>query len=253
MHKNQRSDFFSKLSIKGITETFNKFESEFYFLFIILITTSFLFFFLTYYVIGEKWNVLDYNIFLLIRKIINPAGIKVARLVTVLGTGNFLVPAYIFIVIYLEKRNYRSLVYMTLVTAISSLLLGWLLKWVFHRIRPPDHLVIGAGGYSFPSGHALGGFIFSGIVLYLIWKIKRGYYVKWILSALVIFFGFCVGISRIYLHVHFATDVLGSLIIAIWWLSFMHILLRLLYRNNISNIEEKRDTAFFPNDYYLQN
>lgn len=172
---------------------------------------------------------------------------------TLLGTGNFLVPAYIFIVIYLEKRNYRCLIYLTVVTAVSSLSLGWLLKWVFHRSRPLGHLVNGAGGYSFPSGHALGGFIFAGIILYLLWKTGHKIYTKWLLSVLIVLLGFGIGLSRVYLHVHYATDVLGSLFIAIWWLSFMHIAFRLLYRDDIYKMKERNETTFFPKDYYLNN
>lgn len=184
---------------------------------------------------------------------INPAGLKAANIITVLGTGNFLVPAYIFIVIYLRKHNYYCLAYLTGVTAISSLLLGWLLKWLFHRSRPLEHLVSGAGGYSFPSGHALGGFIFSGLVLYLLWKTRLTFYTKWLMSIFVVLLGLAIGVSRIYLHVHYATDVLGSLLFAIWWLSLMHIIFRFIFKNNISQKKEPREALFIENNYHLFN
>lgn len=253
MHKIHPKPFLTKLNTKGIVQTLHEYESEFFLVFTILITTTLLIFFLTHYIILEKDNVIDYNIFLLVGKIVNPAGIRVAKMVTLLGTGNFLIPAYIFVVIYLEKRNYRCLAYLTAVTAVSSLLLGWILKWIFHRQRPLHHLVSGAGGYGFPSGHALGGFVFCGMLLYLIWQSKGRFYSKWALSVLVVVLGFCIGFSRIYLHVHYATDVLGSLFIAIWWLSFMHILFRLVYRNNIYKTKERHHPIFYPNEYYINN
>ena len=253
MHKSLQKILFSRLKKGDTVETFNEFQIEIILILIVLVTASFLIYFLTHYIISEKENVIDYNIFLLLKPMINPAGLKAAKILTILGTGNFLVPAYIFIVIYLEKRNYRCLAYLTASTAISSLLLGWLLKWVFHRSRPLEHLVNGAGGYSFPSGHALGGFIFSGILLYLLWKTRRTFYTKWVLSVLILLLGFGIGMSRIYLHVHYATDVLGSLLIAIWWLLFMHLVFRFLFKNNIFKIKEQYGTALFPNDYYLNN
>jgi undecaprenyl-diphosphatase len=253
MHKNLQKTSYWKLSIKDASGTFNEFQKEFFLAFIILIATSFLIYILTHYIISEKENVIDYQVFLLVKQIINPTGLKVAKLVTVLGTGNFLAPAYIFIVLYLRRRNYICLTYIISITAVTSLLIGWLLKIVFHRNRPIEHLTSGAGGYSFPSGHALGGFIFSGILLYLVWKTRYSFYAKWSISVLVALLGFCIGISRIYLHVHYATDVLGSFFIAMWWLSFMYLLFRFLFRNNISKIKEKRNTTFFPIDYYLNN
>ena len=253
MHKNLQKTSFSRLSTKDVAETFNEFQQEFFLVFIFLVATSLLIYILTRYIISEKENVIDYHIFLMVKQIINPTGLKIAKLVTELGTGNFLVPAYIFIVLYLRKQNYILLAYMISITAVTSLLLGWLLKIVFHRNRPMEHLMSGAGGYSFPSGHALGGFIFSGILLYLVWKTRHGFYTKWSLSFLISLLGFSIGFSRIYLHVHYATDVLGSFFIAIWWLSFLHLLFRFLFKNNISKIKEQPKTEFFPNDYYLNN
>jgi undecaprenyl-diphosphatase len=224
MHKNPVITLRSKL--KGVFpfEVSNKFDIEFFIVFTLLAISSFLIFVLIQYIISQKDNVIDYKIFLLVMQVTNPTGVKIAKIVTILGTGNFLVPAYILIITFLRKRNYTYLVYKTSITAISGLLLGWVLKWIFHRSRPLGHLVSGAGGYSFPSGHALGGFIFSGIVLYLVWNMKFSYFTKWTCTILFSLFGFCIGLSRIYLHVHFATDVLGSFFIAIWWLSLMHIL-----------------------------
>jgi undecaprenyl-diphosphatase len=84
----------------------------------------------------------------------------------------------------------------------------------------------------------LGGFIFSGIVLYLVWKMKFNYFVKWLCSILVTLLGIGIGMSRIYLHVHYTTDVLGSFLIAIWWLSLIHILFRILYKKSFYTANE---------------
>ncbi len=253
MHKTLQRNTFSRLKTKEVVDTISEFQIEFFLVLTILATTSFLIYFLVHDIISEKENIIDYRIFLIMRQIINPQGLKAAQMLTILGTGGFLVPAYILIVMYLEKRNYRCLAYMAAVTAVSSLLLGWLLKWVFHRSRPLEHLVSGAGGYSFPSGHALGGFIFSGIILYLLWKTKHSFYFKSFLSVLIVLLGFGIGMTRIYLHVHYATDVLGSLFIAIWWLSFIHLVFRLLFRNKLSRIKEKREAKYYPADYFFNN
>ena len=100
-------------------------------------------------------------------------------------------------------------------------------------MRPPYPLVTGAGGYSFPSGHALGGFIFTGVIIYLIWKTSKKIHIKCIMSILFAAFGFLIGLSRIYLHVHYATDVAGSLLVALTWLSMTYLCFRIIYKDSL--------------------
>ena len=95
---------------------------------IILIVSSFLIYFLTRIIISNKDNVLDHTVFLRVGQMINPMGLKAARLFSFAGTGSFLVPAYIMVIFYLTQRNERYFANLTAVTAVSNLLLGWLLK-----------------------------------------------------------------------------------------------------------------------------
>ena len=238
MYKKEKITIDSKFKRVFADEAFDKVDRKFLIAFILLATSSILIFILTQFIITQKNNAIDYKIFMMASQITNPTGLKIAKIVTVLGTGNFLIPAYVLILVFLTKRNYTSLFYKTSITASGGLLLGWLLKWIFHRTRPLAHLVSGAGGYSFPSGHALGGFIFTGIVLFLVWKMKIRNSAKWICSILISVLGLCIGMSRIYLHVHYMTDVLGSLLIAIWWLSLMHILFRFILKNSFNTADE---------------
>ncbi len=136
----------------------------------VLIFSALSLYFLIHYILQEKENMIDYSGFLFFRPLISPTFTKIAELVTFCGTGTFLVPSYLLIIAFLIRNNHSKSAIMISTIAISSLLLGWLLKDIFHRSRPSHHLVSGAGGYSFPSGHAFGGFIFTGIVLYLIWQ-----------------------------------------------------------------------------------
>ena len=122
---------------------------------------------------------------------------------------------------------------------ISSLLLGWFLKPTFHRIRPPYPLISGAGGYSFPSGHALGGFIFTGVLIYLVWKTRKKIQLKCILSILLTTYGMLVGLSRVYLHVHYATDIAGSFLIALAWLSLTYLCFRIIYKHTLHEKNER--------------
>ena len=97
------------------------------------------------------------------------------------------------------------------VSAILATSIQKALKMSFHRARPELAIhLINQGGYSFPSGHSFTNFIFYGMVIFLCrQKIKNGTIANLItvlLSCLI----FLIGFSRIYLGVHFPTDVLGG-------------------------------------------
>jgi undecaprenyl-diphosphatase len=221
----------------------------------ILIFSALSLYFLIHYISWGKENVIDYIGFLLFRPLISSTSTKIANLVTFFGTGTFLVPSYLLIIAFLIRNNHSKSAKMISAVAVSALLLGWVLKDVFHRSRPLHHLVSGAGGYSFPSGHAFGGFIFTGVLVYLIWQSGKSFFVKWVLSVLALSFGILIGLSRIYLHVHYTTDVLGSLLMAILWLSFMHIFFRVLYQHNL-NLKSANKIAnadYYRSEYNLDN
>jgi undecaprenyl-diphosphatase len=191
----------------------------------ILLCAIFLFSFIADEVVIENDTLFDVRVFNFIASYDSPTITKVVRIVTNFGTAFFLIPAYLTIIFYLKYKNKIQEALMVAIVATVSLLSGWLLKDIFHRTRPVSPLVTGAGGYSFPSGHSLGGFTFSGVLIYLIVHSSIPTYLKWILSFLLILFAFAIALSRIYLRVHYASDVLGSLLVTIVWLSLTFILL----------------------------
>ena len=168
--------------------------------------------------IVEKETAFDTRVFDFVSSYTSPAMTKAMVYITFLGTGFFLIPVYLcFILWFIKRKNFRYAI-MVAVVALVSMLSGFILKGVFHRARPLSPLV-SATGYSFPSGHSLAGFTFSGLMMYLTWHSSLPAYLKWIISVALCLLGCCIGLSRIYLHVHFASDVAGSLFITIAWLS----------------------------------
>lgn len=139
---------------------------------------------------------------------------------TVIGSGwviAILVPV-IAIFLYLVLGHRRELIFFIGVI-IGSSLLNVVLKIIFHRARPTIHHIIEATGYSFPSGHSMAAFTLYGIVTFLLWRhlsdsFKRGILV--LFSTVMILM---IGISRIYLGVHYPSDVLGGYMASGSWLA----------------------------------
>ena len=91
-----------------------------------------------------------------------------------------------------------------------------ILKPIFGRIRPVDINLIEETSYSFPSGHSLTAMAFYGFIIYLIYKSNLKY--KKLLITLLSILILLIGLSRVYLGVHFITDVLGGFTFSIFYL-----------------------------------
>jgi len=144
---------------------------------------------------------------------------RVMLFFTFLGTHYFLIPANITLVSYfLFFKQHRWYSIKIPVIAISSVLLMYLLKLIFNRPRPLLPLLEAAHGLSFPSGHALNSVTFYGLLIYLAWKNISSRPLRIGLTVILLLIILMIGISRIYLKVHYATDVLAGYTVGFMWL-----------------------------------
>jgi undecaprenyl-diphosphatase len=141
-------------------------------------------------------------------------------LVTRLGSASFLLPlgAGTVLAFWLAGRR-RSAALFT-VTLAGAALLNMALKLSFHRTRPlPVFNTPLPSSYSFPSGHALLSFCFYGALASLFatrLQTRSGRIIVWLVAALLVA---CVGISRVYLGVHYPSDVVAGYVAAFVWVS----------------------------------
>jgi len=138
---------------------------------------------------------------------------------TFLGTHLFLIPANLLLtgwVLFIKKRQWYSIKIPSV--ALSSLLLMFILKLIFRRDRPASPLLQAAKGFSFPSGHALMSVTFYGLLVLIVWQNVRQTWLKWALSVLLVLLILAIGLSRIYLRVHYASDVLAGFAVGLVWL-----------------------------------
>jgi undecaprenyl-diphosphatase len=227
---------------------------EFFVALIFFIAAGGLFYILFHFVIPEKENLIDSLSFNYMKPWITDANTKVAIFVSYFGSGLFLLPAYFFIIYSLASKGRKTYAIFVFTLSVSGLLLGLVLKELLQRPRPL-HKMVGAGGYSFPSGHSLGGFIFCGLVIFLVWKLKSGRMNKYLLYLVTAALGILIGLSRIYLHVHYATDVLGSLFVAIGWFALIYIMFILVYKNELHQVNERNEKKqdFYESNYDIHN
>ncbi len=139
---------------------------------------------------------------------------------TITSLGNiFLVVlvAVIVGVILFIRKNWWRLLALFLGVAIGQGVLN-ILKVIFQRPRPRTELYVFS--YSFPSGHVFSATVIYGFCIYLTFRFIKNAMVKWIVSALLALLILLIGFSRVYLGVHWLSDVLAGYATGFTWLLF---------------------------------
>ena len=167
----------------------------------------------------RKHKPIDMLIFDKIRPRVNTVNNKFMLFITFLGKHQFLIPANLILIFYfllVKRQTWFSIRVITI--AISSLVLMLLLKQLFQRKRPLSPLLKAAKGLSFPSGHAIMAVTFYGLLIYILQHTITTEWLKWFLIIVVFVLIVLIGFSRIYLRVHYASDVAAGFIIGLLWL-----------------------------------
>ena len=179
------------------------------------IAAIFLFGLLGHEIVVEKEDWFDSRTFNFLNSRTSPQLVSIFRVITFFGSIGFLVPVYILLIAFLlySKRNIDAL--SVGVISVASTLLIFALKNVYARPRPTFPLFGKATNYSFPSGHSLSSIVFCGVLIALIWESSLGKTSRLFVSALMLLFTILIGLSRIVLRYHFASDVVAGFCIGI--------------------------------------
>ncbi|WP_301830786.1 phosphatase PAP2 family protein [uncultured Parolsenella sp.] len=105
------------------------------------------------------------------------------------------------------------------VNLVLVVVINQVLKFIIQRPRPDGFRLATASGFSFPSGHSMAAMAFFGLLAWLVWKNEADRRLRCLYAtgfALVIVM---IGVSRIYLGVHYASDVLGGFCLSMAWLA----------------------------------
>lgn len=156
--------------------------------------------------------------------------------ITQLGSGIVLVPLTILCMIFIKNKKYKIMMPINIFLVVG---MNWLLKHFFVRPRPNELRLIEETGYSFPSGHAMASTAFYGLLIYIVYKEIKNKKIRNTICILLAILISLIDISRIYVGVHYTSDVLGGTCLSIAYLIVFTQIAKMID----SKKEEKRKEA----------
>ncbi|PPA71876.1 phosphatase PAP2 family protein [Jeotgalibacillus proteolyticus] len=169
--------------------------------------------------IEKEIYVFDDAVISAVQQSISPTVTQIATYITFLGNaGTLFVFTVLLMTILVLLKRFALAIFIGAVNLTGGGL-NWGMKALFSRDRPAYEVLIEQGGYSFPSGHAMSGLIFYGslaiVLILLLDKLWKGTILSFILSIIIFF----IGLSRVYLGVHYPSDIVGGFALGIVWLT----------------------------------
>lgn len=167
---------------------------------------------------------------------------SVMEFVTNLGGIKFIGSCGLVATAYFLFKRYYDKAAGLAAAVLGGILLNNFLKIMIHRPRPlSETTLVTVHGWSFPSGHAMNSMIFYGIIAYLL--VRRIH--SWTSKAVIISIALCIvliiGVSRIYLQVHYLSDVIAGFAGGLFWLSVCITGMELMRKKEIiNNVSEER-------------
>ena len=137
------------------------------------------------------------------------------KIITWFGSATCLILLAIILFFTIKNKKVGLLISANL---IIITILNQALKIIVQRPRPTEYRIINEAGYSFPSGHSMVSMAFYGFLIYLIYKNIKNKYLKISLIVILSLLIVMIGISRIYLGVHYTSDVCAGFLVSLSYL-----------------------------------
>jgi undecaprenyl-diphosphatase len=155
-----------------------------------------------------------------VRGMESPPLTSIMKFFTYIGSGLPIVLITLGILFFLYKvLHHRRELILFIWVVIGSAALNQVLKLIFHRARPTLNRIVEANGFSFPSGHSMAAFSLYGVLAFLLWRHIPTVLGRVILIIISVILIVAIGVSRIYLGVHYPSDVLGGFLASASWLA----------------------------------
>lgn len=120
---------------------------------------------------------------------------------------------------FFKNRSWKFIGQTTIVLLLASLS-SVVLKRVFNRARPALEHLVEVNTFSYPSGHSMSAMAFYGFLIFLCVRYRMAGWLRFVLITILVVLILSIAISRIYLGVHYPTDVAGGLVGGLIWVAF---------------------------------
>ena len=169
------------------------------------------------------WNVVSIEIMeedtiiynFISKHFMNDISTSIFKVITNLSGELFLIVLTFILIVFIKNKKIKLAIPINLIIIV---ILNLILKNIVQRPRPTEFRLIEEKGYSFPSGHSMISMAFYGLLIYLIYRYIKNKKLKYTLITLLSILIFLIGVSRVYLGVHYASDVIAGFCISLSYL-----------------------------------
>jgi len=173
-------------------------------------------------------------------------GIKIFKLITNFGSASVILIFTILLLTFLLYKKEIQKFYIVGFTVFGGFLTEFILKYSVLRERPP-RMIVFENDPSFPSGHTTISFLFFMLLFFILKDKIKNKFLKFIFLVACLLVASTIGFSRLYLHVHYPSDVAGGILVAALWLAIglnlgeqfialKNVIMKFLYKNIVKRI-----------------
>lgn len=147
----------------------------------------------------------------------SPTLTEIMLFISFLGGTVVLLSGSLAVFGFLVIKNYRREAVLFIFTVATGFLLNLILKYVVARARPDIAPLIQEVFFSYPSGHSMNSFVFYTLLAYLVYHFSRNAVLSAVVSIGCLGLILLIGVSRVYLGVHYPSDVLAGFLAGLGW------------------------------------
>jgi membrane-associated phospholipid phosphatase len=167
----------------------------------------------------QEIHAFDSAVYTTVNNFTTPGLTEFMRGITFIGGVKWIsILTAVAVILFLVFKKYSLGLYVLFTVALGGGA-NWLLKEYFKRQRPDIEALVEQEGYSFPSGHSMGSFIFYGALAFAVFRLYDHTWSKVLGAAGLLILVFLIGVSRVYLGVHYPSDILGGFSAGGVWLA----------------------------------
>lgn len=195
----------------------------------LIIGLVFIFFEIREEILEKEFELFDMQLLHFFYNLRTPILNAIMKIITDFGATTMIVLWVGLIIVLSIKKYVREAVLLGFVLSMAAIINGCL-KLIFQRPRPQFEPLVIENSYSFPSGHAMDSTVFYLMLVYLTYHLTRNKKLTVLVGVIASFMILAIGISRIYLGVHYPSDVLAGFVAGLCWLLIVFFVYKTIWK-----------------------